>query len=209
MSTIKYLEDEAGTKKVIISVTDGQTQVSCECCGGCAAYPAFPVLAGSDNQGNDVFEQWTAYSANLPGWINFYGGALAKNGTSYGNTTNGVFLEGQKWAVYRNGTRTEKDYLISGGIKDLFLDQYAVSWSSGSNNYAVTLIRSGGCTWNSSFVANGCAIGGAILSIADDGWNFAAVSLSQNGGPCYTFGTSKYPDHQNGPAGSWRRIVVS
>ncbi len=211
MATIKYSEDEQGNKKVIISVVGSETKVSCECCSSCLAYPAYPVEVGIDENGNPTFDQWTADSANLPDSINFFGTTLSKSGTSYGNTTNGVFLEGEKWAVYRNGVRTEKDHLISGGIKDLFFDQYTATWPKfdETENYTVTLIRTG-CTWGAPFVADGCGFGGANLQITDQGWSFIAVSLTSSGGPCYTFSDGKYPDHpQNDPTGTWNEVTIS
>jgi hypothetical protein len=212
MATIKYQEDAQGNKKVIISVVGNETKVSCECCSSCLAYPAYPVEVDIDEDGNPIFDQWTADSANLPDSINFFGTTLSKSGTSYGNTTNGVFLEGEKWAVYRNGVRTEKDHLISGGIKDLFLDQYTATWPKfdETENYTVTLIRLGSCTWSAPFVADGCGVGGANLQITDQGWSFSAISLTSGGGPCYTFGDGKYPDYpQNDPTGAWGGVTIS
>jgi hypothetical protein len=195
---------------VIISVVGSETKVSCECCSSCLAYPAYPVEVGFDEDGNPTFDQWTADSANLPDSINFFGTTLSKSGTSYGDATNGVFLEGEKWAVYRNGVRTEKDHLISGGIKDLFLDQYTATWpKSETENYTVTLIRTG-CTWNAPFIADGCGAGGAELEITDLGWSFSAISLTSGGGPCYGYGDGKYPDYpQNDPTGTWSEITIS
>jgi hypothetical protein len=210
MATIKYQEDAQGNKKVIISVVGSETKVSCECCSSsCPAYPAYPIEVGIDEDGNPIFDQWTANSANLPDSINFFGTTLSKSGTSYGNITNGVFLEGEKWAVYRNGVRTEKDHLISGGIKDLFLDQYTATWPKfdGTGNYTVTLVRFDGCNWNTPFIADGCPVGssgGARLEISDSGWYFSARSLTSGGDSCYGYVNGKYPDYpQNDPTGTW------
>ena len=206
METIKYQEDEQGNKKIITTEVDGQIKVSCECCSlGCETYPAFPVLMEPDPEDPEAgYIQWTADSANLPDAINFYGTTLSKSGTSYGNTTNGVILESEKWAVYRNGSRTEKDYLISGGIDDFFADQYTVTWPKDSeNNYSSVFTRTSECSWNSSFIADGCAFGGATLGLDDIGWTFSAVSLGGAGGPCYTYGGLKYPNPLNSPTGSW------
>lgn len=211
MATIKYQEDAQGNKKVIISVVGSETKVSCECCSSCLAYPAYPVEVGFDEDGNPTFDQWTADSANLPDSINFFGTTLSKSGTSYGDATNGVFLEGEKWAVYRNGVRTEKDHLISGGIKDLFLDEYTATWpKSETENYTVTLVRLGSCTWNAPFIADGCGVGGARLEISDLGWSFSAISLTSGSGPCYAYGDGKYPDYpQNDPTGTWNEVTIS
>jgi hypothetical protein len=206
MATIKYQEDAQGNKKVIISVAGSETKVSCECCSySCPAYPAYPIEVAIDEDGNLTFDQWTADSANLPDSINFYGTTLSKSGTSYGDAINGVFLEGEKWAVYRNGVRTEKDHLISGGIKDLFLDEYTATWpKSETENYTVTLVRFDSCIWDAPFVADGCDFGVARLEISDIGWIFSANSLTSGGGPCYGIGAGKYPDYpQNDPTGTW------
>jgi hypothetical protein len=211
MATIKYQEDAQGNKKVIILVAGSETKVSCECCSSCVAYPAYPVEVGIDEEGNPTFDQWTADSANLPDSINFYGTTLPKSGTSYGVATNGVFLEGEKWAVYRNGVRIEKDHLISGGIKDLFSDQYTATWpKSETENYTVTLVRFDSCTWDAPFIADGCGAGGARLEITDLGWSFSAISLTSGGGPCYGDGDGKYPDYpQNDPTGTWNAVTIS
>ena len=207
MATIKYQEDEQGNKKIITTEVDGQIKVSCECCSlGCETYPAFPVLMEPDPEDPEAgYIQWTADAANLPDAINFYGTTLSKSGTSYGNTTNGVILEVEKWAVYRNGSRTEKDYLISGGIDDFFADQYTVDF----DGYSTVVTRTSECSWNSSFIADGCAAGGAILSLDDIGWIFSAISLGGGGGPCYTYGGAKYPNPLNSPTGSWGGLTVS
>ena len=212
MATIKYQEDEQGNKKIITTDVDGQVKVSCECCSlGCETYPAFPVLMEPDPEDPEAgYIQWTADSANLPTEINFYGTTLPKNGTGYGDSTNGVFLQGEKWAVFRNGSRTENDYLISGGIEDFFADQYTVTWPKDSeNNYSTVVTRASECSWNSSFVADGCAIGGAILILTGIGWNFSVLSFGSIGGPCYGYGGVKYPNPQNSPTGSWDNITVS
>jgi hypothetical protein len=210
MATIKYQEGAQGNKKVIISVVGSETKVSCECCSSCLAYPAYPVEVGFDEDGNPTFDQWTADSANLPDSINFFGTTLSKSGTSYGDATNGVFLEGEKWAIYRNGARTEKDHLISGGIKDLFLDQYTATWpKSETENYTVTMVRTN-CTWGATFTADGCDFGGAKLEIGDFGWGFSAGSITSGGVGCYTFGDGKYPDYpQNDPTGTWGGVTIS
>jgi hypothetical protein len=216
MATIKYQEDAQGNKKVIISVVGSETKVSCECCSSsCPAYPAYPVEVGFDEDGNPTFDQWTADSANLPDSINFFGTTLSKSGTSYGDTSNGVFLEGEKWAVYRNGVRTEKDHLISGGIKDLFLDQYTATWPKfdETENYTVTMVRFDNCTWNAPFIADGCPVGssgGARLEISDQGWSFSVIVLTSPNVSCYAYGDGKYPGYpQNDPTGTWIEVAIS
>jgi hypothetical protein len=101
--------------------------------------------------------------------------------------------------------------LISGGIKDLFLDEYTATWPKldETENYTVTLIRTG-CTWNAPLIADGCSVGGANLQITDQGWSFSAISLTSGGSPCYGYGDGKYPDYpQNDPTGTWNEVTIS
>jgi hypothetical protein len=82
MATVKLSDGKVVTK-------DGK--VSCECC---------------DVRRCCVFEAQFATAGDLPAVINFYGGELTVSGTSYGDTTNGVILEGNEWGIYRDGART-------------------------------------------------------------------------------------------------------
>jgi hypothetical protein len=107
-------------------------------CGGCPFYCAT--------------QSWIADSGNLPSAVNFYGTSLSLSGTSYGNTTNGVILEGSVWAVYRSGVRTTQGALMSENITDYFNSTYTLSLQSTSDpseNVTVTLTRSG-CMWIAS-----------------------------------------------------------
>lgn len=81
-----------GTSLRILTKTEGGVKrVSCSCCEGesCCVYPAECGLG--------------------PSSISFFGEILAGSGGIYGNTENGVILEGGVWAVYRNSFRTEID----------------------------------------------------------------------------------------------------
>lgn len=100
MPTVKTVVDQEGARKVLTKLVDDERRVSCSCCAAgqtCCVYPA------SCGVGPDAVE--------------FYGGTLSGSGTSFGDTENGVILEGGAWAVYRNGVRTERDCLglASGG----------------------------------------------------------------------------------------------
>jgi hypothetical protein len=187
--------------KVLTTAGTGLPKVRCECCSPCSLYPAFPVLLEPDPEDEEAgFIQWTADQLNLPGMIDFYGTPLERSGWGYGDTTNGVILEGEKWAVYIYGVRTEQDYLISGGITDFFDNIYMVEWDT----YTVTVTRSSCATWNGAFVADGCHSGSVILTLADTGWSVQAVSLTEGGGPCYGAGAAKYPDTpESSPSGSY------
>jgi hypothetical protein len=187
--------------KVLITTGTGPPMVRCECCSSCSLYPAFPVLLEPDPEDEEAgYIQWTADTDNLPASIDFYGTTLTKSGTGYGDTTNGVILEGEKWAVYIDGVRTERDYLISGGIVDFFGDTYTVEWDT----YSVTVTRATCGVWSVSFVADGCHSGIVTLTLADEGWSVSALSLTEGGGPCYTAGAAKYPDTpESSPTGSY------
>jgi hypothetical protein len=187
--------------KVLTTAGTGLPKVRCECCSPCSLYPAFPVLLEPDPEDEEAgYIQWTADTDNLPTSIDFYGTTLYKSGTSYGDTTNGVILEGEKWAVYIDGVRTERDYLISGGIADFFGDTYTVEWDT----YSVTVTRSSCATWDGAFTPDGCPAGGVILMLADTGWSVQALSLTEGGGPCYAAGAVKYPSTpESSPTGSY------
>ena len=65
----------------------------------------------------------------LPAQLLIQGQLVAKNPdeASYGSQNLGVFLEGDKWARYVNGNRTEQGCLIQGAIQDTFLDSYKIT----------------------------------------------------------------------------------
>jgi hypothetical protein len=93
VATIKT-QVSGGQRRIITKVVSGQRRVSCSCCEDdvdeCCVYPA------TCGEGPDS--------------INFFGDVLEKNEDelSYGDLQNGVFLEDDQWAVYRNGNRTTK-----------------------------------------------------------------------------------------------------
>jgi hypothetical protein len=188
--------------KVLTTAGTGLPKVRCECCSPCSLYPAFPVLLEPDPEDPEAgFIQWTADTDNLPASIDFYGTTLYKSGTSYGDTTNGVILEGEKWAVYIEGVRTERDYLISGGITDFFGDTYTVEWDT----YTVTVTRSSCGAWGGAFTPGECPTGGVILKLADEGWSVQALSLTEGGmAACYLEAAVKYPSTpESSPTGSY------
>jgi hypothetical protein len=95
MATVKTTVDESGQRRVITKLNeDGERRVSCSCCGEELTCCVFPASCGI-----------------APAQIEFYGETLTGNGTTFGDTTNGVILESDVWAVYRNGIRSERDCL--------------------------------------------------------------------------------------------------
>jgi hypothetical protein len=179
-------------------------------------YPAYPVLIELDNQGNEIYEQWTANPANLPEQIRldtWYGYMiLDKNAdtTSYGTGTgDSVFLEGEVWAVYSNSVngirseivRIEQSHLNANNITIPFEDDYIVSWNDGGLQYDVMVIRYNykSCEWVGYFSTapgSNCQEGQVKLFMTDLGWEISAMALSQNpliGGSCYAKADQKYP----------------
>lgn len=92
MPTIKRNADKIITRLG----DDGVRRVSCSCCQGEAACCVYPASCGVGPQS-----------------VLHYGSTLEATGSApvYGDTFNGVALEGDMWAVYRNGTRTTRDCL--------------------------------------------------------------------------------------------------
>lgn len=82
------------SERKIITINN---KISCSCCGPeCCFY--------------------TAPRANvnkIPESIQFYGQVLNKTGNGYGDQQNGTFLEGDVWASYRNGIRSERTCLFT------------------------------------------------------------------------------------------------
>ena len=91
MATIKLNSDG---RVLLTSGNDGSSRVRCECCDSVALCCVYPATCGLG-----------------PPSITFYGETLAGSGTAFGDTLNGVILEGDVWAVYRNGQRTTQDCL--------------------------------------------------------------------------------------------------
>jgi hypothetical protein len=134
--TVKYYTDDAGTKRIVLK--DGK--VSCSCCEECCMYPAQALADGG-------------YSASdLPDAVTVDGTSFNRSGTSYGNTTNGVILEGNVWAKYRNGIRSERNCLIQSGVVDQFADTYTLTLAAGSP-ISVTVSRISLCAWRGN---DGC-----------------------------------------------------
>jgi hypothetical protein len=85
------------------------------------------------------------YSANdLPDAVTVDGTSFSRSGTSYGNTTNGVILEENVWAKYRNAARSTRACLIQGGVEDQFADTYTVT---GPPQGPVVVTRQSLCSW--------------------------------------------------------------
>jgi hypothetical protein len=113
-------------------------KVSCECCE-CCLYPA-QGLADGDYSEDD-----------LPDAVTVDGVSFDRSGTGYGDTTNGVILDGNVWAKYRNGVRSNRPCLIQGGVVDQFADTYAVNWFIVDDVGASIATRRSLCIW--SFMA--------------------------------------------------------
>ena len=105
--------------------------------------------------------------ADLPNAITLLGvGSIAKSGSDYGNTTNGVILESGVWAVYLAGVRTTKACLIDDDgnltpgddvvedqfsatytVNNFFFTGYCPEYDDGSPYDNIVLERSSLCGW--------------------------------------------------------------
>ena len=172
-------------------------KVSCECCGpDCCFYPAQRLQNG-------------LYPAtDLPDTIDFYGTILNRSGTSWGNTTNGVFLESGKWASYRNGSRSERDCLFSGSTKATWEDVYQANVGTDGSGL-VYRTSSGfwdgllGCGKRVTLRYFGCNQGGTPPGInTNPGWELTwqFCNPSPGGQTGTTIGKS---GEQDGPLGAY------
>jgi len=88
-------------------------KVSCECCDvECCMYPSSRLANGFYT------------NSDLPNAVTINDISYNRVNESYGNTTNGVILEGEVWAKYQSGTRSIRSCLIQGGVQDQFKDEY-------------------------------------------------------------------------------------
>ena len=127
MATIKLQPSGA------VVIKDGK--VACSCCEGCCMYPAL-----------DLFDQFYS-SSDLPDAVTVDGVSYARNGTSYGDTTNGVLLEGNVWVKYKNGVRSPRPCLIQGGVEDQFADSYMITPNVGDSASPTVVTRRSLCLW--------------------------------------------------------------
>jgi hypothetical protein len=149
VATIKT-QLSAGQRRVITKVSGGQRRVSCSCCE--ELEEARCCLLDHDFRPATEDPPVGVGSINLFPEIKFQGQTLildvAEQG--YGNKTNGVFLEGNRWAVYKSGVRTTRACLVSDSnndIEDTFPDQIAVTISAFGEEATRVLTRESLCLW--------------------------------------------------------------
>jgi hypothetical protein len=65
---------------------------------------------------------------DLPDAVSISESNFLRSGVAYGNTTNGIIAEGDVWARYSNGSRSERICLIGGSVQDLFSDSYKIDF---------------------------------------------------------------------------------
>jgi hypothetical protein len=97
-------------------------------------------------------------SSDLPDNVTVNGTSFSLSGTGYGNTTNGVILEGNVWAKYTNGVRSSRPCLIQGGVEDQFADTYNLSATNtfdSSLSISISLNRVSLCNWEASAPGGG------------------------------------------------------
>lgn len=76
-----------------------------------------------------------------PDAINFHGEIILGSGTSFGNTENGVVLEGTEWAVYRNASRSTRNCLgfaFQGSVSPALSTSYALSLDAFNGDFTET-----------------------------------------------------------------------
>jgi hypothetical protein len=125
MATIK----RAGNR-IITKVVNGARRVSCSCCeedGRCCVYPANCGKGPESVLVNGSIFQET------------FTGSLV-----YGDTQNGIALEDEVWAVYRNGSRSTRSCLsfALSGTSDtgaLLASTYSISFTYNSSLFSGTL----------------------------------------------------------------------
>ena len=147
MATIKTTGTGSGLR-VLTKTASGVQRVSCSCCAiGCCMYPAASAVA-----------------ADLPDAITLLGvGSLAKSGTDYGDTNNGVILETGVWARYLAGVRSTSNCLILGdgnftvgdnSVEDQFAASYTVNFNEPYPERGLpatqTFVRESLCVWKST-----------------------------------------------------------
>ena len=169
-------------------------------CGGCEWYCAT--------------QSWIANSGNLPSAVNFYGTSLSLSGTSYGNTTNGVILEGSVWAVYQAGVRTTQPSLYSANISDNFNSTYTLTIPNGGGNVpnaTVTLTRNG-CIWGGNQTIEGKFWQFTLINYSQcfqDDWGWEVMGIAPSLGPsgdlffAYKLDDDGIPITQGTPTGSY------
>jgi hypothetical protein len=156
-------------------------------------YPSDALASG------DYFEN------DLPNEVTVDGVSFNRSGTGYGNTTNGVILEEDAWAKYRNGARSTRPCLIQGGVVDQFADTYAINDPDEGKTYTVNRISL--CVWEQDpgIDENGDPIEQARLlyrSKRDEG-------VADNDAPIWVVdtpgvsGTFKKTGFQNTPIGTY------
>lgn len=163
--TIKTQEVE-GKTRIITKVVDGVTKISCECCdsNSCCVYPA-ECGKGPDS-------------------VLHYGSTLSGDGTTFGDTTNGVILESGAWAVYRNGARTTRSCLGMATTGSINVSANLAS------SYALELSYEGP---PAGVINTTLSFGGAITAQAGD-----PDVVFEADGQCYWTGESGSQDYDEG-----------
>ena len=107
-----------GVTRIVTKVENGVRRASCSCCETCCMYSA-------ENYNGFTFDP----EEQLPNAITINGASYSRIGSGYGDTTNGVFWNGEGWTKYINGASSQQNCLISSGIQDQFADQYLINSS--------------------------------------------------------------------------------
>ena len=166
-------------------------KVSCTCC----AAPAVCCM----------YAATSAVAADLPDAITLLGvGSLAKSGTDYGDTTNGVILETGVWARYIAGVRTTNACLIDDDgnltpgddvVEDQFADTYALYVEYFSETVTVTRVSL--CRWE------GTSEDGCLWAVTYASGSYKWTATAQGDLDCGTSITMESLGPQSSPVGNY------
>jgi hypothetical protein len=138
--------DEQGTRRVVTKLVEGERLGSCSCCS--AEDPSCCILSTLIDL--DEFPTAEITQDKLPPSILFEGNVLPVGDMGYGDTENGVFYEGNVWAVYKNFSRSTRTCLISDlrdDIQDTFPDDLSLSYTVQGLTIQATLNRVSLCVY--------------------------------------------------------------
>jgi hypothetical protein len=143
------------------------------------------------------------FASDLPDAVTVDGTSFNRSGTGYGNTTNGVILEGNVWAKYRNGRRSEKPCLIQGGVVDQFADTYTLNHNAFPIPTGVTVTRVSLCVWRGSATFEGSDFNYELDLRDQIAWRFWLESYDFDGFEFYLEWAKRETETESSPVGEY------
>lgn len=209
----------SGQRRIITKVVSGERRVSCSCCGGepsCCYFPASG--SGRDQWGNDDLPDSVAVN-----WSPRPSTNLSKSGATFSGGGITLQIEGGQWRLSDDeGARTVGVCLFRGSgevVDDLWEESYVVD--SEVEGFAITVNRTGLCSWSGSEIIGGNRIN---ASLSFDGnlssnldtrqkWN-AGISVLNLADPQLAFSEGGTKSVSNTPVGEYLfsgevRVIVS